>query len=300
MSDFNSEFWNYYVLIITLVSIAACAILLWTMSTRRVATQKVQTMGHVWDENLAEFNNPLPNWWRWMFYITIVFGLVYLMFYPGLGRFAGTFGWTSHGQYDEEQTAAAKNYGPLFAKYAAMDIPSVAVDLQAREIGQRLFLNYCSQCHASDARGGRGFPNLTDTDWLYGGDPASIQTTIASGRNGIMPPLGPALGEEGIRNVANYVLSLSRSEHDAVLAAKGKETFMQICAACHGVDGKGNQALGAPNLTDRIWLYGGSLATISETIRNGRNNKMPAWGEFLGDAKTHLLAAYVWGLSNAK
>jgi len=269
------------------------------MTTRRVA-QKVETMGHVWDENLAEFNNPLPNWWRWLFYITIVFGLLYLVFYPGLGRFAGTFGWTSHGQYDEEQTAAAKNYGPLFAKYAAMDIPSVAADPQAREIGQRLFLNYCSQCHASDARGGRGFPNLTDRDWLYGGDPVAIKTTITSGRNGIMPPLGAALGEDGVKNVANYVLLLSGSEHDVALAAKGKETFTTICAACHGVDGKGNQALGAPNLTDRVWLYGGSLTTISETIRNGRTNKMPAWGEFLGDEKTHLLTAYVWGLSNGK
>ncbi|HXF17407.1 MAG TPA: cytochrome-c oxidase, cbb3-type subunit III, partial [Burkholderiales bacterium] len=198
------------------------------------------------------------------------------------------------------QTAAAKNYGPLFAKYAAMEIPLVAADPQAREIGQRLFLNYCSQCHASDARGGRGFPNLTDGDWLYGGDPAIIQATIMSGRNGIMPPLGAALGEEAVKNVANYVLLLSGSEHDAALAAKGKETFTTICAACHGVDGKGNQALGAPNLTDRVWLYGGNLTTISETIRNGRNNKMPAWGEFLGDEKTHLLAAYVWGLSNGK
>lgn len=300
MSDFSSEFWNYYVSIITLVSIAACAILLWAMSTQRVVAKKVETMGHVWDENLAEFNNPLPNWWRWLFYITIVFGVLYLVFYPGLGRFAGTFGWTSHGQYDEEQIAAAKNYGPLFAKYAAMDIPSVAADPQAREIGQRLFLNYCSQCHASDARGGRGFPNLTDTDWLYGGDPAAIQATITSGRAGIMPPLGAALGEDGIRNVANYVLSLSGLEHDAALAANGKETFVTICAACHGAEGKGNPALGAPNLTDRVWLYGSSLTTISETIRNGRTNKMPAWGEFLGDAKTHLLTAYVWGLSHAK
>ncbi len=298
MSDFTNEFWSYYVAIITLVSIAACALLLWTMSTQRVPNQKVETMGHIWDENLAEYNNPLPNWWRWMFYITIVFGVAYLLLYPGLGTFNGAYKWTSHGQYEGEQAKAAEDYGPLFAKYAAMDIPAVAADPQAREIGQRLFLNYCSQCHASDARGGRGFPNLTDKDWLYGGDPATIEATITSGRNGIMPPLGQMLGDEGVKNAANYVLSLSGSPHDAALATKGKETFATICAACHGADGKGNPALGAPNLTDQTWLYGGSEKTIAETIRLGRNNKMPAWGEFLGPAKVHLLAAYVWGLSN--
>lgn len=300
MSDFSSDFWSYYVALITVISIVACAVLLWTMSTQRVPNQKVQTLGHVWDENLAEYNNPLPNWWRWMFYLTIVFGLAYLVLYPGLGRFAGTFKWSSGGQYEAEQVAAAENYGPLFAKYAAMDIPAVAADPQAREIGQRLFLNYCSQCHASDARGGRGFPNLTDDDWLYGGEPATIEATITGGRNGIMPPLGGMLGEDGVKNAANYVLSLSGAMHDAELAAKGKQTFVTICAACHGQDGKGNTALGAPNLTDRIWLYGGSLATVGETIRNGRNNKMPAWGEFLGKEKVHLLAAYVWGLSHEK
>lgn len=300
MSDFSSDFWSYYVALITVISIVACAVLLWTMSTQRVPNQKVQTLGHVWDENLAEYNNPLPNWWRWMFYLTIVFGLAYLVLYPGLGRFAGTFKWSSGGQYEAEQAAAAENYGPLFAKYAAMDIPVVAADAQAREIGQRLFLNYCSQCHASDARGGRGFPNLTDNDWLYGGEPATIEATITDGRNGIMPPLGGMLGEDGVKNVANYVLSLSGAMHDAGLAAKGKQTFVTICAACHAQDGKGNTALGAPNLTDRIWLHGGSLATVAETIRNGRNNKMPAWGEFLGKEKVHLLAAYVWGLSHEK
>lgn len=297
MSDFTSDFWGYYVAIITLISIAACAVLLWTLSTRRVPNQKVQTMGHVWDENLAEYNNPLPNWWRWMFYLTIVFGLAYLVLYPGLGRFDGIFKWSSGVQYQGEQDAATVNYGPLFAKYAAMDIPAVAADPQAREIGQRLFLNYCSQCHASDARGGRGFPDLTDGDWLYGGEPATIEASIVAGRNGIMPPLGGMLGEEGVKDVANYVLSLSGATHDAELAARGKQAFVTTCAACHGQDGKGNTALGAPNLTDSIWLHGGGLAMVADTIRNGRNNKMPAWGEFLGKQKEHLLAAYVWGLS---
>jgi cytochrome c oxidase cbb3-type subunit 3 len=300
VSDFTSDFWSYYVAVITVVSIVACAVLLWTMSSQRVPGQQVGTMGHVWDENLEEYNNPLPNWWRWLFYITMVFGLAYLVLYPGLGKFGGTYNWTSTGQYEAEQARAAERYGPLFAKFAAMDIPAVAADPKAREMGQRLFLNYCAQCHASDARGSRGFPNLADDDWLYGGDPATIKATIVNGRNGIMPPLGPVLGDEGVKDAAHYVLSLSGLTHDSLLASSGKALFAANCVACHGADGKGNAALGAPNLTDKVWLYGGGETSISETIRAGRNNKMPAWGEFLGDAKAHLLAAYVWGLSNAR
>jgi cytochrome c oxidase cbb3-type subunit III len=300
VSDFTSDFWSYYVAIITVASILACALLLWKMSSQKVPGSKTETMGHVWDENLEEYNNPLPNWWRWMFYITIVFALGYLVLYPGLGKFAGTHKWTSTGQYEAEQAKAAETFGPIFAKFTAMDIPAVAADPQAREIGQRLFLNYCSQCHASDARGSKGFPNLTDKDWLYGGDPATIKATITGGRNGVMPPMGAVIGEEGVKAAAHYVMSLSGMTHDSLLADKGKEIFTANCAACHGADGKGNQAIGAPNLTDNVWLYGAGETTISETIRKGRNNHMPAWGEFLGDAKVHILAAYVWGLSNNK
>lgn len=300
MSDFTSDFWSWYVGVMTVVGIIACAVLLWTMSSRRVPGQKVETMGHVWDEDLAEYNNPLPNWWRWMFYITVVFGLAYLVLYPGLGRFSGVLGWTSLGQHESEQAQAAENYGPLFARYASMEVPEVAVDPQAREIGQRLFLNYCSQCHASDARGGKGFPNLADNDWLYGGDPAAIEATIAAGRTGMMPPFGQMLQEEGVKDVVAYVLSLSGGEHDAAAAARGKATFGTYCAACHGPEGKGNPAFGAPNLTDNVWLHGGSASAIAETVRNGRTNQMPAWGEFLGKEKTRVLASYVWGLSNGK
>lgn len=300
MSDFTSDFWSYYVAVITVVSILACAVLLWTMSVKRVPGQKTEVMGHVWDGDLEEYNNPLPNWWRWLFYITIVFGLAYLIVYPGLGSFSGTFKWTSIGQYETEQARAAERYGPLFAKYAAMDIPAVAADPQAREIGQRLFLNYCAQCHASDARGSRGYPNLADNDWLWGGDPATIKATLVNGRNGIMPPFGAVLGDEGVKDAAHYVLSLSGLTHDSLRAAHGKELFATNCAVCHGAEGKGNQALGAPNLTDRTWLYGGGETTVSETIRKGRNNQMPAWGEFLGDAKVHVLSAYVWSLSQKK
>jgi cytochrome c oxidase cbb3-type subunit 3 len=297
VSDFTSDFWSYYVSIITVVSIIACGVLLWKMSSQRVSGSTTETMGHVWDENLEEYNNPLPNWWRWMFYITIVFGFAYLALYPGLGRFTGGYKWTSIGQYEAEEAKAAETFGPIFAKYAAMDIPAVAADPQAREIGQSLFLNYCSQCHASDARGSRGFPDLADKDWLYGGEPATIKTTIQGGRNGIMPPMGAMIGEDGVKAATHYVMSLSGMPHDNPLAEKGRELFTTNCAVCHGADGKGNPALGAPNLTDDTWLYGAGETTIAETIRKGRNNHMPAWGEFLGEARTHILAAYVWGLS---
>ena len=299
MSDFNSEFWSIYVAVITVVSILACAALLWRLSTKRLPSgQKAGLMGHVWDENLAEYNNPLPRWWMWLFYITIVFGLVYLALYPGLGSFPGILKWSSHGQYEGEQAAAKEKYEPIYAKYAAMPIPAVAADPQAREIGQRLFLNYCAQCHASDARGGKGFPNLTDKDWLYGGDPDTIVATITNGRSGMMPPWGSVVGEEGAKDLANYVKSLSGGANDELRAHHGKELFQTNCVVCHGPDGKGNPAMGAPNLTDDIWLYGGGQTTLIETITKGRNGVMPAWGEFLGPQKVHLLAAYVYGLSH--
>ena len=297
MNEFTSGFWSAYIAILTIVSLLACALLLWKLSTKRLAPgQKAGVMGHVWDENLEEYNNPLPQWWMWLFWITLVFAFVYLTLYPGLGSFPGVLKWSSVGQYEAEQVRAKERYEPIYVKFAAMDIPAVAADAQAREMGQRLFLNYCSQCHASDARGGAGFPNLTDNDWLYGGTPEAIVASITQGRSGVMPPWSQ-LGEDGIRNLANYVLSLSGRTHDALRAAQGKEIFAANCAACHGADGKGNQALGAPNLTDEIWLYGGSEGAVTASITKGRNGQMPVWGEFLGPAKTHLLAAYVYGLS---
>jgi cytochrome c oxidase cbb3-type subunit 3 len=298
MSDFTSVFWNYYITIITLVSIVACAVLLQSMSRRRSSTDKTATTGHVWDEDLGEYNNPLPRWWIWLFYITIIYSLAYLVIYPGLGSYTGSAKWTSLAQYEGEMKQAEQEYGGIYAKYASQDLRAVAADPEARAIGQKLFLNYCAQCHASDAAGGRGFPNLTDRDWLYGGDPQTIETSIMNGRTGTMPPFGPVLGEDGVKNVANYVLSLSGRAHDPVRAALGKDKFTTICAACHGAEGKGNQALGAPNLTDSIWLFGGSEATIVETITKGRTSVMPAHKDFLGQAKAHLLAAYVYGLSN--
>ncbi len=301
MSDFTSDFWNLYIAIITIASIAACALLLKVMTTQRPDPgKKPELMGHVWDENLEEYNNPLPRWWMWMFYITIVFSIAYLVLYPGLGTFAGIKGWTSTGQFEGEQAHAKQKFEPLYEKYASMDVALVAADPAAREIGQSLFLNHCAQCHASDARGGLGFPNLADGDWLYGGEPEQIKASITSGRQGMMPPLGSVLGEQGVRDVTHYVLSLSGLTHDTLRSGRGQPLFQANCAVCHGPEGKGNPALGAPNLTDKTWLYGAGESSIITTVTKGRNGKMPAWGEFLGESKTHLVASYIYGLSATK
>ncbi|WVN41078.1 cytochrome-c oxidase, cbb3-type subunit III [beta proteobacterium MWH-UniP1] len=301
MADFTSEFWNLYVIILTGLSIIFCAALLYFLSRHKVKPgQDVGTTGHVWDENLQEYNNPLPRWWMMLFYITIVFSIAYLVLYPGMGRTTGVLGWSSTGQHAKEIEKANKEFGPIYTKLAALSLEDAAKDPAALAIGQRLFLNNCAQCHGSDGRGGKGFPNLTDGDWQWGGTPDAIKTAVLAGRQAAMPPMGAALGSpEMVENMANYVLSLSGSTHDAGKAAAAKPMFA-VCAACHGADGKGNIALGAPNLTDKVWLYSGTVAGITETINKGRNGVMPAWKEFLGEEKSHLVSAYAYSLSQKK
>ena len=296
MSDFVNEFWNWYVILLTLISIIACSVVLWSQNITPVSG-KTATTGHVWDETLEEFNNPLPKWWMWLFHITVVFSVVYAILYPTLGSFQGILGWSSDGQYQKEVAKADAETKPLYDKYLAMDLPALAADKEGVETGKRLYLTYCMQCHGADARGGKGFPNLADNDWQWGGEPAQIVETIAAGRMGVMPPHAQ-LGAETIKDLASYVRSLSGLPADSLRAAKGQEAFNSAgCSGCHGADAKGMHALGAPNLTDKTWLYGGSEAAIIETISKGRNNQMPAWQEFLGDAKVHVLSAYVLSLS---
>ncbi|MEO8142630.1 MAG: cytochrome-c oxidase, cbb3-type subunit III [Betaproteobacteria bacterium] len=295
MSQFTSGFWDLYIGIITVVSIVACGVLLWSQSVHK--TSGTQTSGHVWDEDIKEYNNPMPAWWMWLFWLTILFGFAYLAFYPGLGSFKGTLGWTQVGQLAEEDAQAKKAYGPLYERFAAQDVVALSKSPEALAVGQKLFLNNCAQCHASDGGGSRGFPNLTDGDWLWGGTPEAIRASITEGRTGVMPPLAPVLGEQGVKDVAHYVLSLSGQTHDSLRSARGEPHFKTICAACHGADGKGNQALGAPNLTDRIWLHGSGEYAIAEQIARGRVNQMPAHKDLLTPAKIHLLTAYVLSLS---
>ena len=299
MSDFVSEFWSGYIAAVTVIGIVLCGALLYVMSSKRPgAAQKPELHGHVWDEDLAEYNNPLPRWWMWLFYLTIAFGLAYLVLYPGLGSYGGYLGWSSSGQYVSEQRHAAATYGPAIEKFMSQDVKLVAASPEARDMGQRLFLNYCSQCHGSDAGGSRGFPSLRDKDWLYGGEPAAIKASIAEGRNGTMPPMTAAVGSgEDVRDVAHHVLRLAGRTYDDLRAHRGKAKFESACAACHGANGKGNVQMGAPNLTDDVWLHGGSEAAIIETITKGRKGAMPSHKDFLDAGKIHLLTAYVYGLS---
>ena len=256
-----------------------------------------ESTGHVYDEDIVEMNNPMPRWWMWMFVITCIFGATYLFLYPGLGTYTGKLGWTQIKQYEQEVKDSNARLAPIYAKYTGMAIEDVAKDEKAMAIGERLFMSTCSQCHGSDAHGSRGFPNLTDKDWLGAGTPEYIADTITNGRHGMMPPMAAAIGNaDDVKNVANYVLSLSGSQHDAARAALGKEKFA-ACAACHGPEGKGNPVIGAPNLSDDIWLHGGTEAIISETIVKGRMNQMPAHKDFLDEGKIHLLTAYVLGIS---
>lgn len=296
MSDFINNGWAIFVAAVTVVGLVACLALLIIASRRKVMAND-NTTGHVWDEDLRELNNPLPRWWMWLFVLTVVFAAIYLALYPGLGSAPGTLKWSSTGQYDAEQDKAKAAMAPLYAKFVAMSAEDLAKDAQAMGIGERLFLNNCAQCHGSDARGSKGFPNLTDGDWLYGGSHETIVQTITQGRQGNMPPMAAAVGTgEDVRNVAHYVLSLSDSAHNPVYAQLGKPKF-GACAACHGADGKGNPALGAPNLTDKVWLHGWGEQAIVSMVNNGKVNVMPAQDKLLTKEQIHVLGAYVWQLS---
>jgi cytochrome c oxidase cbb3-type subunit 3 len=306
-----SSFWSGWIIVLAVGNILACFWLIWwTMKKRAGEAATGDVTGHTWDGNLQEYNNPLPRWWLWLFYGTLVFAGVYLALYPGLGGFKGLLGWGSHeSQYDGEIGKAKEKYAPLFAKYGQVSVADLGTkpDYQeARDMGRRLYLTYCMQCHGSAATGAKGFPNLTDNDWLWGGSPDMIEATILAGRGdqtpGVyrMPAHQDILGAEQIDEVVEYVQSLSGRNVDRAKAEKGKASFDTICAACHGPDGKGLQPLGAPNLTDNIWLYGGTAAAIKESIVKGRSGYMPAQEPLLGKDKARIVAGYVYSLSQKK
>ena len=317
-----SSFWSIWISVITLGTILGCFLLLRWCLSNKTGVKEGDDMHHEFD-GIIEINNQLPRWWTILFYICIVWGLFYLLLYPGLGNYKGLWNWQSSNQgvlslaeskaaieknkadgvisqYDREVAAANETFEPIFNQYFATPIPELARDPEALKIGQRLFSQNCSQCHGSDARGANsGFPNLTDKDWLYGGSPEKITETLINGRNALMPAWLDSMGEDGIAEVVQYALSLSGRKVDESMAAKGKDRFV-VCAACHGADGKGNQMLGAPNLTDNIWLYGGTEKTVTETLTYGRNGVMPSFKTTLGEKKIHLVAAYVYSLSQDK
>ncbi len=303
MSDFIKPEWSYWISIISLAGIVAMFALL--LITRRSglsessAGMPAKPTDHSWDEGtLQELNNPLPRWWVIKFFLLCVFAFLYLLVYPGLGTNKGLFAWTSTGQYQSELDAQAARSKAILGKYSAMDFASLSKDAPAHAIGQRLFLNNCAVCHGSNAKGSKSFPNLSDKDWLYGGEPDKIKETITGGRNGIMPAFKTVLSNDQIGAVAHYVRSLSGLPHDAAKVAAGQTAFAANCVACHGSDAKGNQAVGAPNLTDSTWLYGPSIKEITFGVTNGRNNVMPVQTNYLSPEQIHLVAAYVWSLSN--
>ncbi len=313
-----TSFWSWYITLLTLGTLAALVWLLLATRKGQRHESTEETVGHSYD-GIEEYDNPLPRWWFMLFVATVVFSLGYLALYPGLGNWKGLLpgyqhldgeaqtafatgeqGWTGVHQWEKEMAKADAQYGPLYAKYAAMPVEEVAKDPQALKMGGRLFASNCSVCHGSDAKGAYGFPNLTDDDWLWGGEPETIKTTILHGRQAAMPAWRDVIGEEGIRNVAGYVRSLSgrdTPEGISVDIEQGQKIFAANCVVCHGPDAKGVTAMGAPNLTDNVWLYGSSFAQIQQTLRYGRNGRMPAQEAILGEDKVHLLAAYVYSLS---
>lgn len=295
-----STFWSIWIIVFTAITIVGCTWLLFANRKVEVSDDTKEgespKTGHVYD-GIEEYDNPLPGWWFKMFVGTVVFGVIYLVLYPGLGNFGGVLGWTQVGQWEEEVAEAEAKYAPLYEQYSETPVEELIANPEAMKMSRRLFNNNCAVCHGSDGRGSYGFPNLADSDWLYGGSAEDIKTTLVNGRQGAMPALGGALGEEGVDKVAEYVFKISGREHDADKAEAGGQLFATYCVACHGTDGTGNKMLGAPNLTDGIWLYGGSPTLVRHTIRNGRNGNMPAQADKLKAEKIHLLTAYVYSLS---
>jgi cytochrome c oxidase cbb3-type subunit III len=286
--------WTVFVVALVAAQIVGAA---WLISwSSKTDIGEGATTGHVWDGDVVEGNNPLPRWWLGLFWITIAFGLVYLVVYPSFGDFSLT-GWNEIGQYDEEIEAAEAVYGKVFAAFAATPVEELASNPDARSAGRNLFVNNCAACHGSDARGARGYPNLTDEEWLYGGKPAQITATIKGGRTGVMPPFGAGLNDEQRSLLADYVTHLAGREVDPARVEAGRLLFTMSCSACHGPNGEGNQLLGAPRLANEIWLHGSGRSVILDVITNGRTSMMPAQEPILGADRVHVLAAYVYGLS---
>lgn len=292
-----STFWSVIVAIVIFLNIFGCYLLIrWVAKPSKGEASAGEATDHVWDEDLRELNNPMPRWWLMLFYISIVYALGYLVYYGGFSDNKGISGWSSTQEYTEELADAEATYGPIFSKFASQSIEELSKDEAAKRVGQRLFVTYCSQCHGSDAGGARGFPNLTDNDWLWGGKPEVIRATILNGRTGTMPAWGSVIDKKDTGYLVEYIVSLGGREHKSTDAQRGKKVFRQYCVACHKPKGKGNKFIGAPNLADNVWLYGGSKGRITDSIVNGRTGHMPAHKNFLGEDKVHLLSAYVYGL----
>ena len=293
------EFWQWFVAAGTIVFVIWCVWLIgWSAKQGPQNVSDDDVVGHVWDGDLEEWNNPAPRWWLYLYFITIAWAVGYMIVYPGLGAFDGMLGWSQQGQYEAEMQAAAERYEPIYESFAAMDFEALQQDEDALALGSSLFASYCTTCHGSDARGARGYPNLTDNDWMWGDAEADIVMSIKSGRQAAMPVLTAAIGDDtAVGNMVNYVRSLSGLVEADADTASAQPMFVALCSVCHTADGTGNKIFGAPNLTDDVWMYGSSFDDVRETITQGRNGMMPAHGELLGANRTKILAAYVASLS---
>jgi cytochrome c oxidase cbb3-type subunit III len=302
-----SSGWSWYVIALIVLNIGGCAWLLWWTARRRPGDPKPEDTSHVWDGDLTEYNKPLPRWWINLFWITIVFGIGYFAWFPGFGNFAGYSGWTSTREHDERKAAYDATLESTFAPFTNQPIDVLAANPDALKLGRSIFSNTCATCHGSSAQGATGYPNLRDDIWHWGGSPDRVLQTVLDGREGVMPEWGTVLtgmgGENAVDYVAAYVRTLSQPErgvYNDYMASRGRKLYEGICVACHGVDGKGNPEMGAPDLTDDYWLYGNSTEVLRQTIVRGRHGSMPAHREVLGDTRSRLVAAYVWSLSNNK
>jgi cytochrome c oxidase cbb3-type subunit 3 len=290
--------WSLFVIVLIVVNIVGCGWLLWANRSVQIdPLEKGESTGHDFD-GIEELNNPLPAWWTWLFVLSIVWSAIYFVLYPGFGNFEGVLGWTSEGQHQAELERAEAEYGPIFKAYFETPIEELVGEDRAVGMGSRIFANNCATCHGSDARGGPGFPNLTDHDWLFGGEPKTIVQTITQGRNGVMPPFASIIGgDAGVADVTEYVLSLSGRDHDAEMAVRGSVQFATICSACHKPDGSGNPMMGSPNLTDNVWLHGGRRADIERAMKDGIVSQMPSHADLLSPERIHLAALYVYSRS---
>ena len=297
--------WSWYVIALVVLNIAGCVWLLWWTAKRRPGDPKPEDTSHVWDGDLTEYNKPLPRWWINMFYLTIIFSIGYLMWYPGFGNFAGFGKWSSAGEHKAQAEQAAAVLEKTFAPYAGKSIDVLARDPQAVKLGRSIFGNTCATCHGSSAQGAIGYPNLTDKIWHWGDTPEAVLQTVLDGREGVMPPWGSILEGMGGPDAVDYVIAYVRQlgaedggNRSDYAAARGKTLYDGVCVACHGKDGKGDMKLGSPNLTDDYWMYGDSRASLRETIANGRHGVMPAHRGLLGETRARLVASYVWSLSH--
>lgn len=289
---------GWFVAITTVLSLVACIWLIaWTMKRRPGEASETETTHHTWDGNLQEMNRPLPRWWLMLFYLTILFSGVYLALYPGLVVFDGILGWSQDSQYNREVQAAEARYAPVFEAFAARSIPELATDPDALQVGRNLYANHCAMCHGSAARGAASFPNLVDDDWLYGGDPQNIKISILNGRQGVMPGWAASFSEDELSGMVAFIRQLGTPSEQSALASPAGQKYQMFCSSCHGPNGRGNETLGAPNLADDIWLYGGSDEAITYSIAQGRQGVMPAHGDLMGENRVHVVAAYVYSLS---